>query len=260
MHELGFRIYPLPEDDDDEDEDEDEDEDDIAAAIDRTMTEDWQFECRFCSPPGQADEDKPIIRETKQIVAAPEYLLIHNNMQNADETKNRNHMEINEEIDLTRYMTYGNEPNPVPVRYGLRHLVYHAGGKLDGGHYVSAVTGLPPLPFRTTGEAVNEFFCDDDRIHDFTNALMPRSGDVDNVLTVNPVDLSAKKVFRTKFDFSLAWYVRLPNRREPTRRRKARTHTPEDEDKEEEEEEEDQPATIGGRVRRRKMVEREEDN
>jgi hypothetical protein len=178
--------------------------------------------CPNCSNPR---DNGSIRRVQRQFVTevAPEYLLVLTNLLATDEEgkeyKNRNPLEIPEELDITAQMTFGQEEDPVRVRYGLRHVVYHAGASLTGGHYTAAVTCMPQVGGNRNTMPVREVFCDDARIFDFTNEEMPYLPDVHNVLTVNPVDPSYEndegdKVEKTELNPSILVYVRLPNRSE----------------------------------------------
>jgi hypothetical protein len=172
------------------------------------------------------------VQQHFRTVTAPEYLWIVNNVSAVDEEenpyKNRNPIRIQEEINITQHMTYGEELNVAQVRYGLHHIVYHAGDSLNVGHYASAITGMPQPGGNRRNIPGNEFFCDDSTIDEFTNALMPNTADVENVLTANPVDISKPndikdEIIRTSFDPYILIYVRLPNRKEPKRRIPNRT-------------------------------------
>jgi hypothetical protein len=108
--------------------------------------------------------------------------------------------------------------------------VYHAGASLSGGHYTAAVTRMPQLGGNRNTILARKVFCDDQRIFDFTNVRMPYLPDVQNVLTVNPVDPSYEddegdKVEKTEFDPSILVYVRLPNRSETKARTRSATTT-----------------------------------
>jgi hypothetical protein len=167
------------------------------------------------------------VQQHFRTVTAPEYLWVVSNVSATDSKggayKNRNPIRIQKEIDIISHMTYGEEPNAAPVRYGLHHVVYHAGSSLTFGHYAAAVTGIPQPGGNRRNIPGNEFFCDDSTIDEFTNALMPNAADVNNVLTANPVNISKpgdkkKKLERTPFDPYILIYVRLLNRKEPKRR------------------------------------------
>jgi hypothetical protein len=214
--ELGFRITPLPPGQ----------PDDIITAMDREKTKTLgDVPCHNCKE----------IRRVQQhfrTVTAPEYLWVVNNVSAVDEEenpyKNRNPIRIQEEINITQHMTYGEELNVAQVCYGLHHIVYHAGDSLNVGHYASAITGMPQPGGNRRNILGNEFFCDDSTIDEFTNALMPNTADVDNVLTANPVDISKPndtkdEIIRTPFDPYILIYVRLANRKETKRRIPNRT-------------------------------------
>jgi hypothetical protein len=221
--ELGFCIDPLPPGT----------PDDIASAIDRTTTGTLDIMCPNCSNPRDSGSIRSVqCRFVTEV--APEYLLVITNFLAIDEEgkeyKNRNPLEIPEELDITAQMTFGQEEDPVRMRYGLRHVVYHAGASLSGGHYTAAVTRMPQLGGNRNTILARKVFCDDQRIFDFTNVRMPYLPDVQNVLTVNPVDPSYEddegdKVEKTEFDPSILVYVRLPNRSETKARTRSATTT-----------------------------------
>jgi hypothetical protein len=213
-HELGFRVEPLPIGT----------PDDIASGIDRTISDTLDIMCPGCSDPTD-DEDVRTVQCRFVTEKAPEYLWVVNTFLDlSDDTmKNRNPLAIPEELDITAHMTFAEEEDPVQMRYGLCHIVYHVGDSIAGGHYTAAVTRMPQTGGNRNNLPVREVFCDDHRIVDFTPATMPyvpHVQNVRNVLTVNPVDLSKldhrkRKMQMESHDPYMLVYVRLPNRSEP---------------------------------------------
>jgi hypothetical protein len=197
-----YRIHPLPPGQ----------ADNIAAAMDRANIETLDLDCPVCKL-------KRTYQCVSQNITAPEYLWVVNSVfahNGKDYYKNRNPIDIPEVLDITSHMTYGDEAKVRRVRYGLQHIVYHAGASLNVGHYTAAVTGMPQLGGNRQDIRANKFFCDDSTIYEFTSALMPAVANVGNVLTVNPVLISKPEdkkhdLERTPFDPSYLIYVRLDN-------------------------------------------------
>jgi hypothetical protein len=184
--------------------------------MDRGKTDTLYISCPNC----KVDR---IFRYVSHTITVPEYLWVVNDLSCYDDKgvqyKNRNPIYIPEKPDFTSHMTYGADSNAIPARYGLQHVVYHAGNSLDFGHYTAAVTSVPQIGGNRKILPANEFFCDDSKIDEFTNASTPAVADVANVLTVNPMRISKpddkrKKFTRTPFDLYILLYVRLQHRRE----------------------------------------------
>jgi hypothetical protein len=202
---LEFRVSPLPRGQ----------PDDIASAMDREKTDTLDISCPNC----KVDRKFRCISRT---VTAPEYLWVVNDLSAYDDKgvqyKNRNPIGIPEELDFTSHMIHGADSDPVLIRYGVQHVVYHAGNSLNFGHYTTAVTGMPQIGGNRKALPAKEFFCDDSKIDGFTNALMPAVADVGKLLTVNPVRISTpgdkrKKLTRTPFDPYILLYARLTHKR-----------------------------------------------
>ncbi|KAF2826421.1 cysteine proteinase [Ophiobolus disseminans] len=214
--ELGVRIEPLT----------GRAHDDVASAINRSMTEIIDTPCPQCSNPTipankktgakEIEDPRAFVRRIR-VVAAPEYLRIHVNVEaynaSGQPYKNRKTLAIPEILDITQHMTYSDDPNPLPVCYKLRHVLYHQGDLLRNGHYAAAVTEMPPPRGRWAHS--NKFFCNDSVISDFTNELMPTKRNVSNILTANPVNLSAGLNVENDYDPSIIWYERMPTRELP---------------------------------------------
>jgi uncharacterized UBP type Zn finger protein len=178
--------------------------DSIRAAIVRDRTEKLTMKCDEC------ETDTPHTRVSTN-TAMPEYLYIRNNNYDyATGGKNRNPIAVPEVLDLTADMYRGEGKdrikNHLPVRYGLRHIMYHSGRTLTRGHYTASVTGMPPVGGNRQIAHVKEFFCNDDRVTNLTPGAMNYPAGT-NVLTENP--LMHKY---SEFDGSSWIYVRLPNR------------------------------------------------
>jgi hypothetical protein len=167
------------------------------------------------------------------IKAAPEYLRIHVNFQDEKRNasgkvaynwkkqgrddgafklkpihpgfeKNRNPMLISEILDMTPYMERIPYNNHMDVTYELRHIVYHAGSQVGGGHYGASVTSAE--------DSSRKFFCNDRHIIPRTVPLAGTAG-LTNVQTVYPVDWSIPDKFNdTPYDASIIFYelVRTP--------------------------------------------------
>lgn len=174
------------------------------------MTEDIERICENCSIVDEnGDTETHNHLQKFRIIAAPEYLRIRINQMAFDEEgvtyKNRNPLEIPDQLDITQYMTYSADANPVPVRYRLRNVVYHSGPLLEGGHYTAGVTRI-----RRDPSGANEFWCNDRIVSDFTRQAVHLDHGTNNMLTANPVDLSNEESSESEFDPSYLVYVRLP--------------------------------------------------
>jgi hypothetical protein len=159
-------------------------------------------------------------------IAVPEYLYIHNNLeayvvqgvdyQDGVGYKNRNPLGVPEELDITQHMTVGDDPNALPIRYGLRHVMYHS-GELGVGHYTAGITRLPQPGGNKKTAPVKEFFCNDEDVQGFTAEAMNYEVDeVNNMLMVVPLDITPEDADyqMPEFDVSAWIYTRLPNRSE----------------------------------------------
>ncbi|CAO2648436.1 Nn.00g077030.m01.CDS01 [Neocucurbitaria sp. VM-36] len=171
--------------------------DTIVNAIDRVMNGHriTDEKCPLC------EVDKAQYAETSTIDAAPEYLRVFLSLSIIDEDDNaikiRNHIQIPDILDLTRYMTFPATQNPWPVRYKLVSSTYHTGATPTSGHYVAGVTG-PKEPFKKGPRP--QYFCNDDVITDWVDAQQP------NVITSNPAIQS-----NTNFDATIIFYERIPH-------------------------------------------------
>ena len=121
--------------------------------------------------------------------------------------KNRNPMTIPEILNLTEYMTYGNDATPVPVRYKLRHVVYHQSAGLDGGHYAAAVTRIRNQP-----SGAKTFFCNDPVVTDFTYDEVYYDHEVTNMLLAPQLNMGDNDDVQSDYDPTYLIYVRLPTR------------------------------------------------
>ncbi|KAF1917976.1 hypothetical protein BDU57DRAFT_528474 [Ampelomyces quisqualis] len=193
--------------------------DSLPAAIARSLTDDLERGCEKCSTV------KTPLREhmlNTKWLTAPEYLYVLNSVQAYDENgnvyKNRNPIDIPETLDVTQHMTMGSEnnehPDPIKVRYTLKHVVYHAGTTINVGHYVAGITQMPRSTLNSNpkdkeGEGgVKEWFCDDSQVFGMRNRVRGVAQG-ENVLTVNPVDVSTRMVQMTEFDPVMILYERI---------------------------------------------------
>jgi hypothetical protein len=186
--------------------------DNLTAAIARQRTESLEeLKCDRC------DKDTPHTR-TNRNTAMPEYLYIRNNnveydSVNDDMGKNRNPVAAPAVLDLTADMYLGHGESRIedhlPVRYGLRHIIYHSGPNATSGHYTASVTGMPPVGGNRQIAHVREFFCNDRYITNLTPAAMHYPAGT-NVLLQNPL-----KHKYSSFEATCWVYVRLPNRAAP---------------------------------------------
>ncbi|KAF2640965.1 cysteine proteinase [Massarina eburnea CBS 473.64] len=93
------------------------------------------------------------------IEAGPEYLVVRlqltqYNQRTGQSYKNTNPVRIDPVLDLTQYTTSAGNGPVVPLRYRPIGIVFHAGA-IDGGHYVSKVTG-PEKKFFINDDSVME--------------------------------------------------------------------------------------------------------
>jgi hypothetical protein len=265
--ELGFRVNPLV-----------GEPDSIEDAIRRVMTDTLNnVDKSTCS----RQCPKADIAVEHVIDAAPEYLCIclqldYYDVAAGEFRKNRSRIQIPEILDITEHMAHQND-DPYPVRYRIFAAIYHAGDALRAGHYAAGVTSgrgqrpgyqkkvmpqvhLAPEEENTAAKEKDtpggedslepqnpasqadglQFFCNDTEIFDWNQPAT-----VPNKLVINPVDFSDEFNNRSEWDPYTLWYVREPQTA-PTIAAVPVPAVPIDE-----------PTTIGGRLRKRKVAERE---
>jgi hypothetical protein len=197
--ELGFRVVPLA-----------SGPDTLQAAIDRSMADILTNVTSACSSLCKQVD----LAQEWVIDAAPEYLRVHLelNTMTAEEVsvKNMNALQIPEMLDITKHMTF--QDNPLPVRYRLTSIVYHRGNTLRSGHYAAGVTSRWSRPpgFQAKNALYwpdgSQFFCNDSEISHWRSPAT-----VANKLTINPVNFSREQWVENDFNPYILWYTREPH-------------------------------------------------
>ncbi|KAH7411893.1 hypothetical protein DE146DRAFT_641669 [Phaeosphaeria sp. MPI-PUGE-AT-0046c] len=95
-----------------------------------------------------------------------------------------------------------------PVRYRLLHVIYHQGESMRSGHYAAGITSSKAGPARpmTRGESrplAPQWFCNDGVVKHWSE---PK--DVENKLTINPLNWSNKDTVESDYNPRILWYVR----------------------------------------------------